>query len=313
MPEKYRHLFGPVPSRRFGRSLGVDLTPPKLCCLDCVFCQLGHTTQKTIIRKAYIRTQAVLDELHHWFKTGGSADYITLSGSGEPTLHARFGEVLDYIGRKTRTPTALLTNGALFYRKEVRRAAARADVVKISLSAWHQPSFEWVNRPHPKLSLKRLVEGQKAFRDQFKGQLWLEVFLIAGMNAAPGQVQKIASLAKVISPDRIHLNTAVRPPAEDFVVPLAPQGMAALTHLFEPQAEVIAEFDLRHCQRLMAGPDTIFEMLKRRPCTAEQMAEGFGMHPNEVLKYLGYLLRANRVRIERRGCSVYYAAQKQPV
>jgi len=127
---RYRHLFGPVPSRRLGRSLGVDLTPFKTCTLDCIFCQLGHTTNKTLDRKEYVPVVAVEAELETWIKEGGKADYITLSGSGEPTLHTRFGEVLQFVRDQTAIPTALLSNGTLFWLPEVREAARHADIVK---------------------------------------------------------------------------------------------------------------------------------------------------------------------------------------
>lgn len=308
MQARYRYLFGPVPSRRFGRSLGVDLTPYKTCCQDCVFCQLGRTTDRTIERKEYVPTNTVLAELKRWLATDGQADYITLSGSGEPTLHSRFGEILEFVRTSTDIPSALLTNGAMLYLPEVREAASAASVVKVSLSAWDQASFEWVNRPPPQLRFDQLIEGQKTFRAQFKGRLWMEVFLIAGFNSMPEDVRKIAALAKDIAPDRVQLNTAVRPPSEDFVTPLSEERMSAMTHLFQPEAEIIAEFDASRQAHVQANQDTILEMLQRRPCTARQIADGFGMHLNEVLKYLGKLMRNHHIRAESKKNEVYYIA-----
>jgi len=191
MEKKYNCLFGPVPSRRFGRSLGVDLTPYKTCSLDCIFCQLGRTTEKTVARKEYVPTDIVLSELKEWLNKDGRADYITLSGSGEPTLHSRFGEVLEFIRANSKIPAVLLSNGTMLNLPEVRDAAACANVVKCSLSAWNQVSYEWVNRPHPQLRFDHLIKGQKDFRAQFKGQLWMEIFLIAGTNSTPANVRKI--------------------------------------------------------------------------------------------------------------------------
>jgi wyosine [tRNA(Phe)-imidazoG37] synthetase (radical SAM superfamily) len=305
----YKYLFGPVPSRRFGRSLGVDLTPYKTCSLDCVFCQLGRTTEKTVTRQEYVPTDNVLAELAEWVETDGQADYITLSGSGEPTLHSGFGKVLEFIRSKTAIPAVLLTNGTMLQLPEVRKAAACANVVKVSLSAWNQASYGWVNRPHNQLQFDQLVQGQKDFRAQFKGQLWMEVFLIAGMNSLPADVGKIADRAKKIGPDRIQLNTAVRPPAEDFVTALSEERMQALPLLFNPPAEIIAEFRATHANHIQANQATIFSMLLRRPCTAEQIADIFGMHLNEVSKYLGILMRTNQIRAERKKNTVYYAAR----
>lgn len=304
----YQYLFGPVPSRRLGRSLGIDLTPYKTCSLDCVFCQLGRTSVKTVKRREYVDTEGVLSELKDWLETDGQADYITLSGSGEPTLHSRFGEVLKFIRKNSTIPTVLLTNGTMLYLPEVRESAAHANVVKVSLSAWDQAPYEWVNRPHPQLPFDQQIEGQKTFRAQFKGQLWMEVFLIQGMNSISKDVRKIAALAKEIAPDRIQLNTAIRPPAEDFVMPLSEEQMSTLTHLFQPKGEIIAEFNTYRSRDVQATQNTILAMLRRRPCTAEQIANGFSMHINEVLKYLGILMHAGHISTERRDMAVYYVA-----
>jgi len=305
------YLFGPVPSRRFGRSLGVDLTPYKTCSLDCVFCQLGRTTNKTVTREEYVETDAVIAELDDWLKRDGHADYITLAGSGEPTLHSRFGEILKYIRKKSIIPAVLLTNGTMLQYQEVRDAAACANIVKISLSAWDQASYGWVNRPHRQLQFYHLIEGQKAFRAQFDGQLWLEVFLVGGINSTPDDVRKIAALAKEIMPDRIQLNTAVRPPAEDFAAPLSKRHMEELTNLFCPAAEIIPEFEIKNADHVQVSQEEIFSMLKRRPCTANQIVEIFGMHLNEVSKYLGNLMRTGQIRMEFKNRSVYYAAKNR--
>jgi wyosine [tRNA(Phe)-imidazoG37] synthetase (radical SAM superfamily) len=309
--QTYRYLFGPVPSRRLGRSLGVDLTPRKTCTFDCVFCQLGRTTHKTMTRKEYVPTEGVLAELEAWSKENGNADYITLSGSGEPTLHSGFGEVLRFIRSRSSIPSVLLTNGSLLHLPEVQEAASRAQIVKISLSAWDQASFGWVNRPHPELSFDQVIEGQKAFRARFKGQIWLEVFLVGGMNSLPSDVAKIAALAKEIRPDRIHLNTAIRPPSEDFAVPVSRERLESLTSLFYPKAEVIAEFEAKKKVEVHAAQEEIHSMLQRRPCTAQEIAETFSMHPNEVSKYLGKLLRDKRIRAQVRNTLLYYVADSE--
>ncbi len=308
MTRRYKHLFGPVPSRRLGRSLGVDLTPHKTCTLDCIFCQLGRTTNKTLDRREYAPVRHVESELDAWIKEGGKADRITLSGSGEPTLHTCFGDVLQFVRDRTDIPTALLSNGTLFWQSEVREAAKRADMVKLSLSAWDQFSFEHINRPHPDLKFSRIVDGYRAFRRGFRGKLWIEVFLILGTNSAPGDVEKIAAVAETIGPDEIHLNTAVRPPAEDFVAALPEMEMAALAGLFSPPARVIAEFPSDKSADVAANEDTILAMLKRRPCTAQQIAEVFGMHLNEVSKYIGKLSRTGRIRSQDSGREGYFVA-----
>jgi wyosine [tRNA(Phe)-imidazoG37] synthetase (radical SAM superfamily) len=250
----------------------------------------------------------VVGELHEWFDTDGKADYITLSGSGEPTLHSRFGEVLEFIRGNSAIPAVLLTNGTMLHLPEVRDAASQASIVKVSLSAWDQSSYRWVNRPYLQLRFDDLIEGQRAFRAQFKGQLWLEVFVVDGLNSIPSDARRIADLAKEFSPDRIQLNTAIRPPSEDFAGAVPKERMEALAHLFHPAAEIIGEFSPTHPSQLEANQDRIFSMLQRRPCTAQQIAEIFGMHLNEISKYLGKLMRAHQIRAKRKNTDVYYAA-----
>lgn len=307
MQKRYCYLFGPVPSRRLGQSLGIDLTPFKTCSFDCVFCQLGRTTRKTVDRSAYVPGKAVRAELKEWLGNGGQADVITLSGSGEPTLHAGFGDILDAIRDLSTLPAVLLTNGSLLARPEVRSAANRADIVKVSLSAWDQASYENVNRPHASLRFEALIDGLRAFREAFSGRLWMEVFMIAGINARPEDVAHIAEFAAEIAPDRIQLNTAVRPPAEDFVRPLSKEQLIPLTGLFQPEAEIIAEFT-GGTARMQANQDTILAMLQRRPCTARQIADVFDMHLNEVAKYIGKLLRTGVIRSDTSNGELYYLA-----
>jgi wyosine [tRNA(Phe)-imidazoG37] synthetase (radical SAM superfamily) len=214
MTKNYKHIFGPVPSRRLGKSLGVDLTPHKTCTLDCVYCQLERTLNKTIRRMDYVPFESVLAELRHWLESGGESDYITLSGSGEPTLNTGFGEILKFL-KTCPMPSVLLTNGTLLYLDEVQRAALHADIVKVTISVWDNNSFAWLNRPHAALSFDRIIKGINDFSSRFDGRLWVEIFLVSGINSSSSDIEKVASIIKPIHPDRIHLNTVVRPPAED--------------------------------------------------------------------------------------------------
>jgi len=227
-----QYLFGPVPSRRYGRSLGVDLVRSKSCTLDCCFCQLGRTPQATLTRTDAPPIADVLAELRQWLATGTPADFITAGGSGEPTLHMRFGDLFRFVRTETPYRSLLLSNGTLFTLPEIRREAALADVVKLSLHAWDQASFERIARPHPSLRLDAILDGYRAFRDAYAGRLDLEVFIIPGVNDAPEQAQRIAALAQRFSPDSIALNTAVRPAADPDVAACPPERLAALRAIF---------------------------------------------------------------------------------
>jgi wyosine [tRNA(Phe)-imidazoG37] synthetase (radical SAM superfamily) len=306
--EAYRFLFGPVPSRRFGRSLGVDLIPLKTCSFNCVFCQLGRTTNLTLNRAVYAPLAEVEAEWDRWRAMDGRADYVTLSGSGEPTLHSGFGELLALLKRSASMPVALLSNGSLFHLPEVRAAAAGADVVKVSLSAWDAASFRRINRPHPDLAFADMLAGLRAFRAQYGGRLWLEVFLVPGLNTAEESVDRLAAHAERLEPDEIHLNTAVRPPAEGFVEVLDRAELERLAARFRPRATVIAA----HAP-IAAAPAAVHEaamlaMLRRRPCTLGQLASAFGLHVNEAAKFAGEWTRRKLVVVARREGEMYYSA-----
>jgi wyosine [tRNA(Phe)-imidazoG37] synthetase (radical SAM superfamily) len=253
----------------------------------------------------------VKEELAEWLKNGGTADYLTLSGSGEPTLHSGFGEILAFAGSMSDIPTVVLTNATLLHLPEVRDAACNAKVVKVSLSAWDQASFEMINRPCEGLEFERLVEGQKEFRRQFDGEVWMEVVLLEGMNTRDEDVKKIAALAEEIGPDKIHLNTAVRPPAEIYAAAVTPARLSEFTAFFNPVADIVAAFSTRQAENTAVRGDVIEAMLRRRPCTAEQIAASFGMHLNEVSKYLGHMLHTGRIRTERTANGVYYFASDE--
>lgn len=324
----FKYLFGPVPSRRFGLSLGVELIPHKTCTLDCVFCEVGTTTHRTLSRKEYVPTGEVLKELTDWFALGLPVDFITVTGAGEPTLHTRFGEVLAAIRARKRAGvrSALLTNSTLLYLPEVRAAAVQADVVKVSFSAWDQASFGALTRPHAGLSFDSLVAGLRGFRQDYCGELWMEVFLVPGINALQNQVAAIAALARTINPDRIHLNTAVRPTAEQDVVALPESQLRALAGCFTPPAEVIARFapggvlahnSARHSvsretgarpEARRADQATVLAMLRRRPCTAADLVHAFAFGREEAGAILCKLAAQHRVCSEVRNGETYYVA-----
>ncbi|HLB75136.1 MAG TPA: radical SAM protein, partial [Sedimentisphaerales bacterium] len=173
MAKEFKYLYGPVPSRRLGWSLGVDIVPLKVCTLDCIYCQLGRTSKKTIERSEYASIDAVLAELTEKIEAGLVADYITIAGSGEPTLNSQLGKLLDALKKITDIPLTVLTNGTLFFRDDVRGDCAKADVVLPSLDAGDEKTFRRINRPHADISIEKLVSGLAAFRKEFSGLIWL--------------------------------------------------------------------------------------------------------------------------------------------
>jgi wyosine [tRNA(Phe)-imidazoG37] synthetase (radical SAM superfamily) len=281
-----------VPSRRLGRSLGIDLVPFKTCSYDCVYCQLGRTTSKTVERGEYVPLDAVLEELDRRLAWGPEPDYVTLSGSGEPTLYSRLGSLMRGIKDRTDRPVAVLTNGSLLCDAEVQDALLGADLVIPSLDAGDDAVFQWVNRPHPAVSFERMAEGLEAFCQRFTKPVWLEVFLLRGLNATGVQLERIVRLVDRIAPERVQLNTATRPPIEEFARRVPADELAQAAQAFGSRAEVIAERHPRHHDDTHAmRQEDILGLLRRRPCTATDVAAGLGLHPNEVVKYLDELVR----------------------
>jgi wyosine [tRNA(Phe)-imidazoG37] synthetase (radical SAM superfamily) len=278
-------LFGPVPSRRLGRSLGVDLVPLKTCSYDCLYCQLGRTTCKTIQRRVWMPWECVTGELPR--RLSSKPDYITLGGSGEPTLHSQVGELIARLKTMTDIPIAVLTNGSLLWQQDVRRQLKQADLVIPSLDAGEEPMFQLVNRPHHEITFARLMEGLIAFRQEFPGAYWLEVMVVGGYTATQSHIEKLADCSRRIQPDRVQLNTVTRPPAERQAAAVSPVRLAQFASWFRPAAEVIADFRAVHQQAdFVASRQEVLALLQRRPCSLADIAGGLGMQENEAIKHL---------------------------
>ena len=306
MPDR-KYLFGPVPSRRLGLSLGVDIVPLKACTLDCIYCQLGKSSQKTIQRKSYVPVETVLKELIERIKLGLHADYITMSGSGEPTLNADLGNLITGIKEITDIPVAVLTNGTLLYDASVRRDCAKADVVLPSLDAADEHTFQKINRPHCSLNLEKLIDGLIAFRKDYPGRIWLEVFLIEGLNTDAQQIARISAIIKRIAPDKVQLNTAVRPTTEAGIKMVAHDKLADIAVQLGGNAEVIADFEALGLESVgRTDRENLLEMLKRRPCSLDDICAGLGISRNEALKHLGYLQQQAIISTENRDGKIFY-------
>jgi wyosine [tRNA(Phe)-imidazoG37] synthetase (radical SAM superfamily) len=208
----YKYLFGPVPSRRLGISLGVDLVPKKVCSLDCVYCEVGKTSKHTTERKEYIPYDKVIAELEDYFRTNPDPDFITFSGSGEPTLNSRIGDVIHFVkNRKPEIPVAVLTNGTMLYDKAVQEELMQADLLMPSLDASTRDVFERINRPAPELDFNRYIQGLIEFGVKFKGKIWLEVFILPGYNDNEQELKELKDIIEKIKPDSVQINTLDRP------------------------------------------------------------------------------------------------------
>lgn len=307
MSNTRKYIFGPVPSRRLGLSLGVDIVPFKTCTQNCVYCQLGRNAVTTRQRMPYVPVDDVLAEIRDAVKLGLKADHITISGSGEPTLNSDLGRLIDGIRSITKIPVAIITNGTMLGDPAVRADCIKADVILPSLDAGDEATFQVINKPHESITLQSLVDGICALRSQYEGKIWLEVFIIEGVNTSDDQLLRIRRLIEYINPDRVHLNTAVRPTAERGVMAASPQRLAEIAHILGSRAEVIADFPVVTEGAATGGNrDSILAMLKRRPCTLDDIVSTTGMNRLEVGKYLEILETQGAIEKETRPNAVFY-------
>ena len=292
-PNNLKYIFGPVPSRRLGRSLGIDLVPYKTCTFDCIYCDLGRTIHKTILRQSHVSPREIQGELEICLSgLEKKPDYITLSGSGEPTLNTDIGETIRRIKEVTSTPIAVLTNSSLLPLEEVRNDLLGADLVVPSLDAITPILFEYINRPHPNLKIEEIISGLIQFRKQYRGQIWLEILFCRGVNDGKDEIKNLKEVIDKIEPDRIQLNTTVRPPAEEFAYPLTTTQLEEIRKKLGDKAEIISEFAAPAGEKFNSVKDSeILNLIKRRPCTAEDISKVLGLHLNEVVKYLEKLIK----------------------
>lgn len=306
----YKHLFGPVPSRRLGISLGLDLVPMKSCSLNCSYCESGSTTVLTLERKEYVPFEAIKEELTHYFSHHPEPDYMTFSGSGEPTLNSKIGEVLNFL--KTRIadiPVALLTNGTLLYQKAVRDDIKGAAVVIPSLDAATEKVFAKINRPHGGLHLQTMIDGMVQFRKEYSGRIWLEVFLVPGLNDTKEELTAIKSAIERIEPDQVHLNTLDRPGAEISIRAATRNELERVLDFWGlDNASIIARAPARKALRSFRtdAASAILSTIARRPCTLEDLTTILGMHANEVNKYLGVLEADGKIKTVKQERGFFY-------
>ena len=307
--QENHHIFGPVQSRRLGKSIGIDLVPAKTCTFNCIFCQLGRTTQQTIERKEYVPAAKVVAELAAYLKNGGHADYITFSGSGEPTLHSKLGEMIAQTKQMTTIPVAVLTCGALLYDPQVRQELASADVVLPSLNAASPDAFEAINRPHGKLHFDEIINGLKSFRQEYRGEIWLEVMLIKGLNDNSQEMALLHDVITEIKPDKVHLNTVVRPPAESEAQALSAAELRRLQAMLGAKVEIIAELpDMPAPTIGHLVVHDLMQLLARHPATLEEIADSLNCKQEIIWLVLNALIESGVIKVREHLGKKFYAA-----
>ena len=237
---KLQYIFGPVISRRLGLSLGIDLIPFKTCSLDCVYCECGKTNQLLIERREYVPTAEVTAELDKYLQSNPNIDYLTFSGSGEPTLHSGLGQIIDFIKENyPRYKISLLTNSTLFPQEGVIKEVKDLDLIVPSLDAVSEDIFNKINRPISGVRAAEIVKGLESLRASFAGQLWLEIFIIPGINDHREELQLFKKALQRIRPDKIQLNSLDRLGTENWVPPVAPKDLELIAQYLGNNIEIV--------------------------------------------------------------------------
>ena len=305
--EKPSYVYGPVPSRRLGRSLGLDLVPYKVCTYDCIYCQLGRTTNKTTERREWVPLDSIIEQLKA--RLSSKPDIITLSGSGEPTLHSGIGRLIEAIKGITDVPVAVITNGSLLWLPEVQTELLQADLVVPSLDAPSEDIFRYVNQPHPDITFDQMLTGLGEFRQVFRGQYWLEVFLLAGVTTVEERVKALAGCIQSIGPDNVQVNTVLRPPAEAYATAVPRDRLEEIAAQLYPATELILPWSrTEQVEPNSAGCEGVLDLVRRRPCSITDIAAGLRVHPHEAAKCIGQFMSEGKVRTKEQQGTLYYEA-----
>ena len=300
MEDPDRFVYGPVPSRRLGQSLGVDPIPHKSCNYNCVYCQLGRTRPVTNERCDFFPREAILAQVEEALAAHdpGEIDYVTFVGQGEPTLNASLGWLIRRVKAMTDIPVAVITNGALLLRDDVRQELAVADVVIPTLDAADKKTFRHINRPWPKLYIEDIIDGMVAFREMYEGQIWMEVMLVKGVNDDEESLLALRDVLTRIQPDRIDINVPVRPPAEPWVEIPDPEALMRAVAILGEAAEVVGPYEGEFDFSGFDDPvEAVLALVRRHPIRQRRLVETLNrIAPGEVEMVLQQLAESDQAQ-----------------
>lgn len=303
MSEKETLLFGPVKSRRLGRSLGIEMVPKKICSMNCIYCEVGKTTNLTLERKEYYPWDLIEKSIFQAKEMENSFDVLTFTGSGEPSLNIHFEKAIKLAKKIIKKPIAVLTNGTLLHISSIREAMAEADIVLPSLDAGTSETFQKVNRPLPQIDLKTIIENLKTLRDEIKGEMWLEVLFVEGLNDSENELKALKSAIKYINPHKVQINTVVRPPAFENAKPLSFEKLKKIAQFLGEKAEIIVSKErldktvktFKNLEKEKVKSE-ILKYLQRRPSTIKELSLALNIEEKEVNTILNELISEGIVK-----------------
>ena len=308
---KTKRVFGPVLSKRLGNSLGIDVIPHKTCSYNCIYCQLGSEENTITDLTNYYSVDEIIYELKEALLNNKNIDYITFTGSGEPTLYKDLKKLIYEIKQITDIPVCVITNGSLLYKQEMRSNLLLADLIIPSLDAGNEETFKLIDNPNKEIDFDKMVEGLIEFKKVFKGEYWLEIFLLKDINDNEDELDDIIKIVKKIKPDRIQLITATRRVANEKAKALSDEELKKIKKYFNSKCDI--EIDIPNISENHKGntriltEEDIVNFLIRQPDTAYIIAKSFNENERKVKELLDLLIKKNKVREEIVNGVVSYA------
>ena len=308
---KTKRVFGPVLSKRLGNSLGIDVIPHKTCSYNCIYCQLGSEENTITDLTNYYSVDEIIYELKEALLNNKNIDYITFTGSGEPTLYKDLKKLIYEIKQITDIPVCIITNGSLLYKQEMRSNLLLADLIIPSLDAGNEETFKLIDNPNKEIDFDKMVEGLIEFKKVFKGEYWLEIFLLKDINDNEVELDDIIKIVKRIKPDKIQLITATRRVANEKAKALSDEELKKIKKYFNSKCDI--EIDIPNISENHKGntriltEDDIVNFLIRQPDTAYIIAKSFNENERKVKELLDLLIKKNKVREEIVNGVVSYA------
>ncbi|MEO0234977.1 MAG: radical SAM protein [candidate division WOR-3 bacterium] len=305
-----KYIFGPVPSRRLGYSLGIDLVEKKYCTYDCIYCEVGKTTNNIVERIDFHNDELIVSQIEKFLKDyTGRIDCITFTGSGEPTLNIKMGKILNEVKKITTLPITLLTNGSLFFREDVRIESMGFDIVIPSLDSVSEESFVKVNQPNKELKLSNIIEGLIKFSKDYRGKIFLEILLVKGVNDSDNDLIGLRKVIEKMRVDKIQINTVVRPPAYSEAKPIGEDDKERIKNLLGDFVQLDLIFSGKDMNnKTNVGKDEVKELLKRRPCTFDQISVSLGIDSERLKIIIEELERdlKDKLKIDKFDGEFYY-------
>jgi len=311
----YKYLFGPVPSRRLGISLGIDLVEPKTCNFDCIYCECGKSLKLIDERKSYIDNEKMLEELKEVLAFL-EPDYITFSGAGEPTLNSDLKNIISEVKKISTAKLAVITNSSTLYIEEVRNSLLGANLVIPSLDSVLEDSFKKINKPLGKIKLKDILEGLKKFTKEYSGKIFLEIFIVEGVNDREKDLKAFVNYLKTLKVDKIQLNSLSRPGAYEDVKPASMKRLEEIKTYFTEQGisnvEIIKKFkkrsEIKNYDKKVE--ELLVNMLKKRSYEIKDLETVLGLSEERLYKYLSVLEKDKKINFEININSIYIKLNK---